>query len=108
MSNENEPPTELTLESLRDHARENPAKIFPLNSCHNCLAADLTDKVMRGHGEFSDGTKVPKAFATFTRRASTGSYTGFELATALDAIIAGRDPWQVGEDLRTSKGQQEN
>lgn len=95
----------ITLEQLKAHALANPTKSFPLNSCHTCLAADLTGGVMAGHSRVTlpagrgDEDIDPK-FARYTtivsargyNRASGDARTGQQIADDIDRILAGRDP----------------
>lgn len=100
----------ITLEQLRDHARSKPDHLFPLISCTECLACDLTGRTMMGHGHFNGGEPVPKGLSLFTQGYSDGSrfhhckpVSGAEAADALDRIINGADPYLTGLDLAKNK-----
>ena len=98
-----------TLEQLRDHARSNADHEYNLSGCGTCLAATLVGRLMSDERHFSipsdwfnpdfDST-VPEPFALFTVAADYGHYTGAQLADAIEKLIAGACPHQVGSDLK--------
>jgi hypothetical protein len=96
-----------TLEQLRDHARSKPNHLFPLGSCTDCLACDLTGKHMAGHDRFEDGEPVPPELAALTRGACDAAESarcgalvpGVMIAAALDRVLAGDDPYHTGRRL---------
>ncbi len=99
------------MTQLRNHAMQNPDRLFPLNSCTQCLACDLTGKTMDGYYRFVDGSLVDPHFAAlcnkiciedresdskyYERKESERSlHSGAEIASRIDAL--------VGEHLASS------
>lgn len=93
----------ITLEELRDYARDHADTPYDLDHCFKCLAAEATGKHMYDHRVFMSGGTVPDKFAVFSSVADSAPYTGAELADALDKIIGGADPILVALDLKASK-----
>ena len=103
-----------TLEELRDYAKENPDKVFDLDSSTECLAAQYADTPMFGFQRIGDLYRVPKEFSDFTAtfvwttQSSVpynihGYPTGRSLASAIDKLILGRDPSLVALELVQEK-----
>lgn len=92
----------LTLDDLKNHALKEPEKKYDLSSCTDCLAADLAGVPMTGHHTFSRLVTVDPRWGDFTQALSFSfkSYTGAQIAYAIDRIIAGETPGSVATDLR--------
>jgi hypothetical protein len=102
-------PPVMTLEQLRDYAREHCDASFDLSSPCGCLASTYHGKTMYGHWQFKNGDRVPREFGDFTEAACAGCrvdaghepvYSGGDIADALDMITSGRtDPHSAGRNL---------